>query len=53
MTIKLERTSYTYDDDCSRKRFDLIQKKLENENKTLDEKVSEIFAKAGIDKTDI
>lgn len=49
MTIKLERTSYTYDDECSRKRFDLIQKRLKNENKTLDEKVDEIFAKIGID----
>lgn len=53
MTIKLERTSYTYDDDCSRKRSELIQKRLENENKSLDEKVSEIFQKIGIDENEI
>lgn len=48
MTIKLERTSYTYDDECSKKRLDLIQKRLDKENKTSDEKVKEIFEKIGI-----
>ena len=48
MTTKLERTSYTYDDECSRKRLDLIQKRLKQENKTSNEKVKEIFEKIGI-----
>ena len=49
MTTKLERTSYTYDDECSKKRLDLIKKRLKLENKTSDEKVREIFKKIGID----
>ena len=49
MTVRLERTTYTYNDECSRRRFDLIQKRLDKENKTLDEKVSEIFQKIGVD----
>ena len=48
MTIKLERTSYTYDDECSKKRLDLIQKRLDKENKTSDEKVKEIFEEIGV-----
>ena len=48
MTIKLERTSYTYDDECSKKRLDLIQKRLDKENKTSDEKVKEIFEEIGL-----
>ncbi len=48
MTIRLERTSYTYDDECSKKRSALVQKRLNQENKTSDEKVKEIFEKIGI-----
>ena len=53
MTIKLERTSYTYDDECSKKRFELIQKRLKKENKSLEEKVNEIFEEIGIDENEI
>ena len=48
---KAERKTYallTYDDECSKKRLDLIQKRLDKENKTSDEKVKEIFEKIGI-----
>ena len=48
MTTRLERTSYTYDDECSKKRLALVQKRLDQENKTSDEKVREIFEKIGI-----
>lgn len=49
MTTKLERTSYTYDDKCSKKRLDLIHERLKKENKTPDVKVREIFSKINID----
>ena len=48
MTIRLERTSYTYDDECSKKRSALVQKRLNQENKTSDEKVREIFEEIGV-----
>lgn len=47
--IKLERTSYTYDDECSKKRLDLIQKRLKQENIASNEKIKEIFDKIGVD----
>lgn len=47
--IELERTSYTYDDECSRKRLDKIQKRLKQENITSDEKIKEIFGRIGVD----
>jgi hypothetical protein len=49
MTTKLERTSYTYNDNCSKKRLEIIQNRLKSENKTSDEKVKEIFSKIGVD----
>jgi hypothetical protein len=49
MTTKLERTSYTYNDKCSKKRLEIIQNRLKSENKTSDEKVKEIFSKIGVD----
>ena len=42
MTTKLERTSYTYNDKCSKKRLEIIQNRLKSENKTSDEKVKEM-----------
>ena len=47
--IRLERTSYTYDDECSRIRLKLVQKRLKQENMTSDEKIKKIFDKIGID----
>lgn len=47
--MKLKRTSYTYNDKCSRIRSDIIQKRLKKENKTSDEKVKEIFDEIGVD----
>lgn len=47
--INLERTSYSYNDYCSRVRLNIIQERLDKENKTSDEKIKEIFSKLGID----
>ena len=47
--IRLERTSYTYDDKCSRKRLDRVQKRLKEENLASDEKLKAIFDKIAED----
>ena len=47
--IRLERTSYTYDDKCSRKRLDMVQKRLKEENVASDEKLKAIFDKIAED----
>ena len=47
--IRLERTSYTYDDKCSRKRLDMDQKRLKEENVASDEKLKAIFDKIAED----
>ena len=47
--IRLERTSYTYDDKWCRKRLDMVQKRLKEENVASDEKLNAIFYKIAED----
>lgn len=47
--IRLERTSYTYDDKCARIRLKRVQERSKQENMVSDEKIREIFDNLGVD----
>lgn len=47
--ITLERTCYSHNDDCAEIRHKNIQKRLDRENKSLNQKIKEIFQEIGVD----